>query len=298
VKPACGLAFAGSDVAWELVQVMVGLMERDGAGAAPTDERGAGHAAKTSPTVKPHTADRISIVIPVFNEEESIGPLIAEIGAASAKLDLLEVVVVDDGSVDATAAAVLAMQGSVPTLRLVRHAQRRGQSMALVTGIRAAKGDLIATLDGDGQNDPADLPLLVAAYREAESAGRPVLVAGQRLKRQDTFMRRLSSRIANGARSFMLDDGVRDTGCSLKLFRREDFLRLPAFDHLHRFIPALMLASGAKLALVDVSHRPRQRGQSKYGLWDRLWVGIYDLFGVRWLTRRIGPAVETHEETS
>jgi len=280
---------------------MASVIEQDGARPASRKESRAalGAAGLVSGTAaKPHGAERISVVIPVFNEEESIGPLLAEIGAASNGTDVIEVIVVDDGSCDRTAAAVLERRGAVPGLRLIRHARRRGQSLALVTGIRAARGDLIATLDGDGQNDPADLPLLVATYLSAEPTESPVMVAGQRRKRRDTFLRRISSRVANGARAALLHDGVRDTGCSLKLFRRKDFLELPVFDHLHRFIPALMLASGVRVALVDVSHRSRQRGQSKYGLWDRLWVGIYDLFGVRWLTRRLGPAVDAHEETT
>jgi dolichol-phosphate mannosyltransferase len=254
--------------------------------------------ARADTSAAPAVLGTISVVIPVLNEEDSIGPLLAEIGAARAGLDVKEIVIVDDGSTDGTARAVKAHLQSLPGLRLVRHRERRGQSTAMLTGIRRASGDLIVTLDGDGQNNPADFPLLVAAYRAAAHPGRRVMVAGQRVKRQDTFIRRLSSRVANGVRSFMLDDGVRDTGCSLKLFRRADFLALPPFDHLHRFIPALMLASGVEIVLVDVSHRPRERGQSKYGLWDRLWVGIYDLFGVRWLIRRMRPGVEIHEESA
>jgi dolichol-phosphate mannosyltransferase len=272
---------------------MVSLIEDDVEARSVADPVAPAQRAST-----PRAAERVSIVIPVFNEDESIGPLLAEIAAATHDLNVIEVVVVDDGSDDGTGEAVLAQRGTVPGLRLIRHARRRGQSMALVSGIRAAEGDLVATLDGDGQNDPADLALLVAAYHHADPASTPVMVAGQRLKRQDTALRRISSRVANGARSFVLNDGVRDTGCSLKLFRRADFLALPAFDHLHRFIPALMLASGVRVVLVDVSHRPRARGTSKYGFWDRLWVGIYDLFGVRWLIRRLGPAVDAHEENS
>jgi dolichol-phosphate mannosyltransferase len=230
---------------------------------------------------------QVSVVIPVFNEEDCIGPLLEEIAAAAAAaLPLKEILVVDDGSADGTAGAVMSLKGKIPGLRLIRHRERRGQSTAIHTGIARATGDLIVTLDGDGQNDPRDIPLLYKAYLDAAASGPRILVAGQRRKRRDNAVRRISSRVANGIRASILDDGVRDTGCSLKLFRREDFLALPFFDHIHRFIPALMKASGVRVILVDVSHRPRERGISKYGVWDRLWVGIHDLIGVSWLISR------------
>lgn len=241
---------------------------------------------------------RISIVIPVFNEDECIGPLLEEIAALEGRIPLADVVVVDDGSADKTAERVVAMKGRVPGLRLVRHKDRRGQSTATRTGIAAARGDLVVTLDGDGQNNPADIPALFARFeQEVKGVGgaHRLMVAGQRATRRDTFIRRLSSRVANGVRRSILDDGVRDTGCSLKLFRRDDFLALPFFNHIHRFIPALMKASGVRIVVQDVSHRPRERGTSKYGLWDRLWVGIHDLVGVSWLIRRTPPRVETEE---
>lgn len=242
---------------------------------------------------------RLSIVVPVLNEAESIGPLLREISAVAASLPVEDVIIVDDGSTDQTARTVLDLKGQVPGLRLVRHLARRGQSTAIHTGISRARGDLIVTLDGDGQNNPADIPLLLEAYRQKTATGGPrVLVAGQRTKRQDTTVRRWSSRIANTVRAAILDDGVSDTGCSLKLFRREDFLALPFFNHIHRFIPALMKATGVEVILVGVSHRPRERGTSKYGLWDRLWVGIYDLMGVSWLIRRTPPRVDIEEGTS
>jgi dolichol-phosphate mannosyltransferase len=239
---------------------------------------------------------RISIVIPVFNEEECIGPLLEEIAGLVALVPLADVVVVDDGSTDKTADAVLAIKGKLPGLRLVRHDSRRGQSTAIVTGAREARGDLIVTLDGDGQNNPADIPAVFAVYVHAARSDPRVMVAGQRLNRQDNNIRRFSSRVANTVRSAVLDDGVRDTGCSLKLFRRADFLALPLFNHIHRFIPALMKASGVNIVLADVSHRPRIRGKSKYGVWDRLWVGIYDLVGVSWLIRRMLARVEIKEQ--
>ena len=238
----------------------------------------------------------LSIVVPVLNEEDCIGPLLDEIAQLRGKVDLKDVVIVDDGSTDRTASVVLERKARFPEVRLVRHAARRGQSTGTLTGIRAARGDLIVTLDGDGQNNPADIPSLVAAYEQNSAAmGARLMVAGQRMKRQDTLIRKISSRVANGVRRAILDDGVRDTGCSLKLFRREDFLGLPFFNHIHRFIPALMKAHGVRIVLVDVSHRPRERGQSKYGLFDRLWVGIHDLVGVSWLIRRTPPRVDVEE---
>lgn len=241
---------------------------------------------------------RISIVIPVYNEDECIGPLLEEIAALDGRIPLADVVVVDDGSADKTAERVLALKGRVPGLRLVRHKERRGQSTATRTGIASARGDLIVTLDGDGQNNPADIPAVFARFEQelqGQGGSHRLMVAGQRATRRDTFIRRLSSRVANGVRRSILDDGVRDTGCSLKMFRRDDFLALPFFNHIHRFIPALMKATGVRIVVQDVSHRPRERGTSKYGLWDRLWVGIHDLVGVSWLIRRTPPRVETEE---
>ena len=168
-------------------------------------------------------------------------------------------------------------------LRQVRHAASCGQSAAVRTGVRAAKAPIVATLDGDGQNDPAFLPALVAKLDENPQVG---LVAGQRVGRKDTGFKRLQSRIANGVRAVVLKDGTRDTGCGLKAFRREVFLGLPYFDGLHRFLPALVRREGYTVAYVDVIDRPRRAGISNYGLWDRLWVGILDLAGVWWLIRR------------
>lgn len=238
---------------------------------------------------------QISIVVPALNEEESIGFLVREIANRTTGLPVREIIIVDDGSTDATALEVTKQRSAVPSVRLVRHQDRRGQSTATWTGISEAKGDLIVTLDGDGQNDPAGIALLWQAYQANASTTPRLMVAGQRQKRQDTVIRRLSSRIANTVRAWLLDDGVRDTGCSLKLFRRDDFLALPFFDHIHRFIPALMKASGVTIVLVDVAHRPRERGTSKYGLWDRLWVGIHDLVGVRWLIARMKKSVGIEE---
>jgi dolichol-phosphate mannosyltransferase len=228
-----------------------------------------------------------TVVLPAFNEEDCIGGLLREIRAQLDHTPVREIVLVDDGSTDATAArAIAAWKGVNSSLRIVRHARRLGQSRALLTGVRAASHDLIVTLDADGQNDPADFGKLFAAYAARQARFPRLMIAGQRRRRQDSLLRRLSSRIANGVRAAILADNVRDTGCSLKLFRRDDFLALPFFDHIHRFIPAMMKATGVAIALVEVGHRPRQAGRSKYGLFDRLWVGIHDLIGVHWLIKR------------
>jgi dolichol-phosphate mannosyltransferase len=235
----------------------------------------------------------ISIVIPAFNEADSIVHLVTEIMGTTGGLPVSEIIVVDDGSDDNMVAALKAMDS--PQLRVITHLTRSGQSTAIRTGVQKATGTLIVTLDGDGQNNPADIPALYKMYQDHAIRNPRTLVAGQRLKRQDDAIRLLSSRIANKIRAAILDDGVRDTGCGLKLFRREDFLELPFFNHLHRFIPVLMKAKGVDIVLVDVSHRARTRGQSKYGVWNRLWVGIVDLFGVRWIVARTKPPVEVKE---
>jgi len=234
---------------------------------------------------------QISVVIPVRNEAENILPLLAEIHAALEGRGEFEVVYVDDGSSDATPARLAEGQGRYPRLRVLAHAESCGQSAALVTGFRAARGEWIATLDGDGQNDPADIPKLLAERDAAVSGaagGRPLqLVAGYRKKRQDTWLKRFSSRVANGVRSRLLGDATPDTGCGLKLILRSAVLELPVFDHMHRFLPALIQRNGGATLSVEVNHRPRTRGTSNYGMFDRLWVGIVDLFGVMWLQRRV-----------
>jgi dolichol-phosphate mannosyltransferase len=225
----------------------------------------------------------LSIVIPVRNEAGNIGPLVAEIRAALDGGAPYEIVYVDDGSTDSTLAELRALAASGAPLRVVRHARSCGQSAAIRSGVKAARGAWIATLDGDGQNDPGDIPRLWAMAR-GENA--PVLVAGWRQKRRDTWLKRVSSRIANGVRGRMLGDATPDTGCGLKVFRRELFLELPYFDHMHRFLPALVKRAGGRTVSVPVNHRPRGTGRSNYGTLDRLAVGIVDLFGVMWLMRR------------
>ena len=240
-------------------------------------------------------AASISVVVPVRNESDNIMPLIEEIRAALAG-EAYEILYVDDGSTDATLAALRQAKSLYPELRILRHESSCGQSAAIRTGIEAALGGIIATLDGDGQNDPADVPKLIAAYRDPAAPRHRRMIAGHRINRQDTEVRRLSSRVANGVRRKLLGDNTPDTGCGLKVFSRDAFLRLPYFDHMHRFLPALMQREGFSIAVVPVNHRPRVRGTSKYGIANRLWVSIVDLFGVMWLQRRMRrPVVSTEE---
>jgi len=229
----------------------------------------------------------IAVVVPVKNEADNIAPLVGEISAALKGRWPFEIVYVDDGSDDATPAKLKETQASVPELRVVRHAKSCGQSQAVATGVKYAKAAFIATLDGDGQTDPADIPaMLERLLAEPEAARSLLLVAGHRQKRQDDGIRLMSSKIANKIRASMLKDDTPDSGCGLKLFTREAFLDMPRFNHMHRFLPALMIRRGGKVVSVRVNHRARERGVSKYGVWNRLWVGIVDLFGVMWLQAR------------
>lgn len=239
----------------------------------------------------------ISVVVPVMNEEDNIASLIEEISKTSQSAPISEIIYVDDGSSDGTCEILKSIRKKYSQLRIIRHENRSGQSAALWTGIRAAGNDLIVTLDGDGQNDPADIPLLYQKYQNtSQTHGDKIMVAGQRVKRQDTWVKLISSRLANKIRSGLLKDNTRDTGCSLKMFRRRDYLNLPYFNHMHRFLPALMIREGVRIEHVDVSHRPRTRGVSKYGTIDRLKVGISDLLGVRWLQTRAPSHVKTVED--
>lgn len=237
----------------------------------------------------------VSIVVPVRNEAGNVGPLVAEIAAALDRRWSYEIIYVDDGSTDATAERITAAMRERPNLRQIRHATSSGQSAAVRSGVRAARGAIVATLDGDGQNNPAFLPDLIAAIEDG--GDRIGLVAGQRVGRKDTGFKKLQSRVANGVRKAILRDGTRDTGCGLKAFRREMFLMMPYFDGLHRFLPALVHREGYEIAYVDVIDRPRHSGVSNYGFFDRLWIGIMDLAGVWWLIRRKKPTPVATEIT-
>jgi dolichol-phosphate mannosyltransferase len=239
----------------------------------------------------------LSVVIPVCNEEDNVLPLAREISAALSALGPFEIIYVNDGSTDDTAGRVRAARKEIPQLRLLHHSRRSGQSAAVASGVRAARGEWIATLDGDGQNDPADFPAMLSALHEARATDPDVLlVMGNRVTRRDTWLRRLSSRVANGVRGRLLHDGTPDTGCGIKLMNRDVYLQLPFFDHMHRFLPALYQRQGARVISVPVNHRPRTLGTSKYGLHNRLWVGIVDMFGVVWLQSRFRPGLVVTEE--
>ncbi|MFL6830983.1 MAG: glycosyltransferase family 2 protein [Xanthobacteraceae bacterium] len=229
------------------------------------------------------TAPAVSIVVPVRNEADNIAPLVDEIAAALDKNLAFELIYVNDGSSDRTEAELTRLMASRPWLRQIKHETSCGQSAAVSSGVIHARAGIVVTLDGDGQNDPAFIPALLEAMTKAPHIG---LVAGQRVGRRATGFKRFQSLVANAVRSVVLRDGTRDTGCGLKAFRRDLFLRLPYFDGLHRFLPALVRREGYAIGYVDVVDRPRRAGTSNYGMWDRLWIGILDLFGVWWLIRR------------
>lgn len=239
--------------------------------------------ARSAASAAPHDSPQISVVVPVFDEEGAAPALAREIAAAFKGRDY-EIVFVDDASRDGTREALKALRREIPQLRILAHRHNAGQSRALRTGILGARGEIILTLDGDGQNDPADGPKLV----DALTAGPPelALVGGERVKRQDSRAKKVASRIGNGVRKRLLKDTANDTGCGLKAFRRDAFLRLPYFDHIHRYLPALMLREGYQTAFVPVRHRHRQTGVSKYTNLGRLWVSLSDLMGVMWLQSR------------
>jgi glycosyltransferase involved in cell wall biosynthesis len=233
----------------------------------------------------------LSVVVPVKDEAGNVGPLAREIAAALTG-EGAEIIFVDDGSTDTTAAELTALKAELPNLRVIRHGRNSGQSRAIRTGVRAARGDIVATLDGDGQNDPADLPNLVTTLKANDRFG---MVSGVRAKRRDTFSRRLASSLANGFRRRALHDTAIDSGCGIKAFRREAFLALPYFDHQHRFMTTLMLREGYEVGFADVNHRPRLHGRSKYTNLQRMFAGIYDILGVRWLQARTKPDPEPTE---
>ncbi len=226
----------------------------------------------------------LSVVVPVHDERDNILPLIDEIVAALLDRIDFEIVCVDDASTDDSLAMLREAMGDYPQLRVLHHATRSGQSAALRNGVKAARGTWIATLDGDGQNDPADIPKMLDLRDQAPAAVK--LFAGWRVTRRDSASKRLGSRFANALRQRLLRDATPDTGCGTKLFEREAFLDLPWFDHMHRYLPALMLRAGWQVRSVPVNHRAREGGRSKYTNFGRALVGIADLRGVAWLIRR------------
>ncbi len=226
-----------------------------------------------------------SVVVPLHNEAGNIGDLVAEIVEAMGPLGRFEILCVDDGSDDETAAVLARAASTVPQLRVLRHDRRSGQSTALCSGIRHARGAWIVTMDGDGQDDPAEVAKLIRRRDEAPGE-MPPMVISKRRKRRDSTAKRYASRLANAIRRAVLKDGVADTGTGLKLFPRALFLEFPPFDHMHRYLPALALSRGAQVLEVPVNHRPRASGRSHYGIVDRALVGIVDLFGVAWLIKR------------
>ena len=226
----------------------------------------------------------VSVVVPVRNEAGNLAPLIGEIEAALAALAPFEIIYINDGSTDGTPAELVRLMRTREHLRMLTHTKSCGQSAAVRSGVRAARAAVVFTMDGDGQNNPQFIP---AFLRALEAGGQNCgLVQGQRVGRKDTGFKKFQSKVANGVRSNVLKDGTRDTGCGFKCFRREAWLALPYFDALHRFTPALMRREGLEIAYVDIIDRPRLTGVSNYRFFDRLWVGIVDLMGVRWLISR------------
>ena len=240
-------------------------------------------------------APEIAVVVPLYNEIDNLDGLCTEIADSLDGLHF-EVVFVDDGSTDGSRERYPQLREQCGWLRVVLHPRNAGQSAAFCTGVHAARAPVIATIDGDLQNDPADIPRMLELLR-SQPSDAPVLVAGQRVNRRDTWVRRMSSRIANAVRRALLRDECLDTGCSLKVFRREDFLMLPQFDHMHRFLPALFARDGIGVINVPVNHRARSAGISKYGIGNRLWVGIADLLGARWLLKRRFPLPAAERQT-
>jgi dolichol-phosphate mannosyltransferase len=239
---------------------------------------------------------KLSVVVPVRNEAENVEPLIAEIHSALGDRIDFEVIYVDDASQDGTVERLKAARARYPRLKVLCHGRRCGQSAAIRTGVRAAGGGLVVTLDGDGQNDPADIPRLLTAWCEGECGIGNRFIAGVRRKRMDKWLKRFSSRIANASCRWLLKEDSGDIGCGFRLFSVELFRDLPQFDHMHRFLSVLARRAGAQVIAVEIGHRPRRFGRSKYGVRDRLWVGLVDLLGVAWLKRRaLSPEVENRE---
>lgn len=225
----------------------------------------------------------LSVVVPVHNELDNVANLIGEIDIALSGVCAFEMVFVNDASKDDTLKVLQNLLVKYSNLHVYSHVKQSGQSTAVRTGVQRARADWVVTLDGDGQNNPADIPKLIA---ERDNYGQSACFAGWRKDRRDTWLKRVSSKVANAVRSSLLRDATPDSGCGIKLFPRQAFLELPYFDHMHRFLPALFARSGLPTKSVIVTHRARVAGVSKYGLWNRLWVGIVDIIGVAWLQRR------------
>ncbi|MBO6561490.1 MAG: glycosyltransferase family 2 protein [Nisaea sp.] len=253
------------------------------------------HSNSSSPSSGTSGAPLLSVIVPVLNEADNLAPLISEIEAALEGVCAFEILYIDDASTDRTPGILKELKATRPHLRIIRHNRTCGQSAGLRNGVLAAHGELVATLDGDGQNDPADIPKLLEKYREAATGSQPVMVTGHRVNRRDTASKRWASKYANKLRRFLLKDDNPDTGCSLKLYARETFLRFPYFDHMHRFLPALAKRENCVVHVVPVNHRHRQHGQSKYSNLGRALVGIPDLLGVAWLLRRSPGRLEAKE---
>jgi len=229
---------------------------------------------------------RFSVITPIKNESDNLAQLIAEIEAACTPVGPFELIVVNDGSTDDSANVALDLAKTRPWLRVLSHERSGGQSAAVHSGVLVARAPLIATLDGDGQNPPDQLPRLLAPLLAADAPADLGLVAGQRTGRQDSLSKKMASRFANALRARILNDGTRDTGCGLKAYRRDAYLAVPFFNHQHRYLPALFARDGWKIAHVDVTHRARGAGRSNYSNIERALVGISDLLGVAWLLRR------------
>lgn len=239
--------------------------------------------------------EALSVIVPMYNEAGNAEPLVREIADALKQHPNFEIVVVDDGSSDSTLNELTEAQKTIPQLKIVKHKTNFGQSVGVVSGARAAQNPWIATLDGDGQNDPADLPNLAETAAKNMPTNHRLVVAGHRVNRKDTGWKRFGSKFANSIRIKFLNDDCPDTGCGIKLFHRDTFLTLPHFNHLHRYLPALFKRAGGTIINVPVNHRPRTCGSSKYGNWGRLKVGIADLIGVAWLIRRpCQPELDEH----
>lgn len=240
----------------------------------------------TENTYDLHAAALISVVVPAFNEAENVENLASEIAKALSDMPY-EMIFIDDASTDDTKAVLTDMKSRFPHLRVLSHRQNSGQSRGVRSGVRAARAAIIATLDSDGQNDPADIPALYAQMIRKDAPENLAMVGGRRAKRIDSAAKKVASRFGNGVRKRLLKDEADDTGCGLKVFRRAAFLELPYFDHIHRYIPALMLREGYAIEFADVNHRAREFGVSKYTNFGRLKVSIADLRGVIWLRSRM-----------